>query len=455
MACVAVPPGEGLPMTVMVEDAARRERSIRLAVVTSFLSKAGTALLQLLAIPIAVRVLGRAEFGLFTSVNLTLATIAMLEVGVGPALAHGLSRANAKGDGSERCRLASSAFFLMLALAVLAGLALASVLSLVPLTSLYGGSFAGKEDVMRPALWIGLGLFLALFLLNLTDRIREGMLEVASNNLWGAAANAGAAVAVGAGIWFVPEVWFLVLAIHGSMVVAKLANTLGLWRKHPGTRPRFAAFCPEVARHLFGDGFAFASACLVTGLVEYNLCGLMVGHAGGPAEVALYGVFISLTVMQLGFVVMLSAPTWPAVADAMARGDLGWARQAASRLRGYGSGFAVLSAAGMVLAGPWVFRWWLGPEFGDTSRRLLACYGFYFVAHVWRHIHHTLMIGTGQVVRMSRVQFVESAIMAMVAWFALRAWGLEGMLLTMASTMLLFSGRILPRLVDQSIKAPV
>jgi O-antigen/teichoic acid export membrane protein len=45
----------------------------------SFLSKGGTILLQLISIPIAVRVLGRAEFGLYTTVNPTLALIALLE----------------------------------------------------------------------------------------------------------------------------------------------------------------------------------------------------------------------------------------------------------------------------------------------------------------------------------------------------------------------------------------
>ena len=61
--------------------AARRDRSIRLAVATSFLSKAGTALFQLLSIPVAIRVLGREEFGLYTTVNFTLATVALLQIG--------------------------------------------------------------------------------------------------------------------------------------------------------------------------------------------------------------------------------------------------------------------------------------------------------------------------------------------------------------------------------------
>ena len=145
--------------------ATRRSRSIRLAVVTSFLSKAGTVLLQLLSIPIAVRVLGRQEFGLYTTVNLTLSTVALLQVGVGPALTHGLTRARAANDEIKQRELGSSAFFLMTGIALLAGLLLAAVLVFVPLPAIYGPDFAGKENVLRPALWVGLGLFLLIFVL--------------------------------------------------------------------------------------------------------------------------------------------------------------------------------------------------------------------------------------------------------------------------------------------------
>ena len=85
-----------MPESPAAETTTPPEPSIRLAVVTSFLSKAGTILLQLLSIPIAVRVLGREEFGLYTTVNLTLSTVSLLQVGVGPALTHGLSNARAR-----------------------------------------------------------------------------------------------------------------------------------------------------------------------------------------------------------------------------------------------------------------------------------------------------------------------------------------------------------------------
>ncbi len=88
----------------------KRDRSIKLAVVTSFVSKFGTILLQLISVPIAMRVLGRAEYGLYSTVSATLATMSLLEIGVGPALTHGLSKARADGDQQRQRELASTAF---------------------------------------------------------------------------------------------------------------------------------------------------------------------------------------------------------------------------------------------------------------------------------------------------------------------------------------------------------
>ncbi len=441
-------------MTAAHEEshASRRGRSIRLAVLTSFLSKGGTILLQLLSIPIAIRVLGRAEFGLYATVNLTLSTVAMLQVGVGPALTHGLTQARAVGDEKRQRELGSTAFFLIGGIALLTGLALSAVLLMIPLTTLFGESFAGSESALRPALWTGLGLFLMLFILNHTERVREGYLEVASNNLWGAAGNVMAAVFAGIGIWWVPQVWFLVLAIYGAMVLGKLCNTAALWRKRPLMLPSLKHLRPPVARHLFSDGLAFSTCCLITGVIEFNFCGWLVGRMDGPSAVALYGIFVTLTTMQLGFVVMLSTPTWPAVAEALARGDHPWARMAAKRLYLFGGGFAVCSALGLFLLGPWLLPLWLGKDFSNISRPLLACYGLYFIAHVWRHLNHTLMIGAGQVSKLVGIQLFESAAVAVLGYTALKTGGIPALLATMGIVILALTGTFLPKRVSRALR---
>jgi O-antigen/teichoic acid export membrane protein len=107
---------------------------------------------------------------------------------------------------------------------------------------------------------------------------------------------------------------------------------------------------------------------------------------------------------------------------------------------------------GLVALGPWVFKFWLGKEFADTSRVMFACFAFFFTAHVWRHLNHALMIGTGQVVRLAKVQFLETAILAVAAWFALNYGGLGAMLLAMGATIFGVTGWTLPRMVGRELR---
>ncbi|HVJ45325.1 MAG TPA: oligosaccharide flippase family protein [Luteolibacter sp.] len=441
---------EEMPESAKRANSVRRDRSIRLAVVTSLVSKVGSVLLQLLSIPLAVRVLGREEFGLYTLVSLTLGTVSLLEIGVGPALTHGLSKARATHDDDAVRRLSSTSFFVMLVMAFAVASLMALIISTIPYPTLFGEKFAGKEHVLRPALWTGLGLFVSVFVLNLTERIREGYLEVATTNLWGAAGNLMGAVFVGAGIWFFHDVWFLILAIQGAMVLSKIGNTVACWRKHPLTAPSLKSFDGSLVKGLLTDGLSFTACFALSGLVEMNFCGWMIGRfGGGPSEVALFGVFMTLTVMQLGFVVMLSTPTWPAVAEALARGDMAWARGAARRLYFFGTGFAALASLGLVIVGPWAMGMWLGKSFEGTDRGILACYALYFLAHVWRHLNHAMMIGTGQVKRLAVIQIFETALMIPVVFIALRFGGLGAMLLAMTTAIAVTTGWILPRRVHR------
>ncbi|MEM6917352.1 MAG: oligosaccharide flippase family protein, partial [Verrucomicrobiota bacterium] len=77
-----------------------RNRSIRRAISTSLGSKLTTAILQFVSLPIAARILGKEEFGIYATVSLAVLSVIALQLGVGPALARGISEAHAKSDSS-------------------------------------------------------------------------------------------------------------------------------------------------------------------------------------------------------------------------------------------------------------------------------------------------------------------------------------------------------------------
>ena len=433
------------------DAAGRRNRSIRRAVCTSFASKAGTALLQLVSIPIAIRVLGREEFGLYAGLSMIITMVMLLEIGVGPALTHGLSSAVARGDRDGERRYYSTSFFMMAVLAVVGACVLGTAIALLSPAVIFGPEFAQHEETVRPALWLGAGLITLVFFLSHTERSREGLLEVGHNNLWGAVGNLIAAAGVGIGVWFFPSINFLLLAVFGPQVLAKLANTIHLWLRRPHLVPRLALFRGGLAVSLLKDGLAFSAAYSVVGVVEYNLAANLVGRVGGPGAVAVFSVLLTLCISALGFVIMFTTPTWPAVVDAYARGDIGWVRRAAKHLYMLAGAIGLAVLVGLAAVGPIALPLWLGDEFADVGRLTLVAFGCYFLMHVWRHVNHVLLIGVGKVSQMARVQLFESAVMLLPVWFGMRTFGVAGAFGAMALTIALLTGWILPAVFQRAV----
>lgn len=432
---------------------AHRNSSIRSAVLTSVLSKAGTALLQLLALPLAMRVMGWEEFGLYASVAGFLTAMYLFEAGLGPALTHGISQAVARDDQATQSRLSATAFYLIAALMLLGASVLATLILTQPVERLFGAEFTAYADVLKSALWVGLILLSVSLLLSHTDRLREGYLEARYVNLWGAAGNFLAAAAVGIGIWAFPSVIYLLLAVFGPLVLGRLANTWQLWRARPWVTPRPRHFHHNLVRGLITDGVAFAVVSLGVNLVEFNLIQNLFGRVAGPSGVTSFSIFVTLTIAQLGFVMMLTTPTWPAIADAAARGELAWVRRAARRLEGYALAFAFASGTGLVLLGPWLLPLWLGPRAASLDRPILLAYAFYFLLYAWRHVQHMVLIGLGQTRRLARIQLLESVLLALAAWFAMQHASLALLLAVMTTTILLITGWRLPWLVRQELRS--
>ena len=133
-----------------------RNRTIQLAVLTSILSKFGTVFLRLISIPIAIRVLGMEEFGVYVTITMVVSLIDVLHVGLGPALTRGISKAVASGNRErEQCFFSTGWLIsagLTVGIACLGGV----VLLLVPITTLFGPQFAPYVDSVYRACWIAI-----------------------------------------------------------------------------------------------------------------------------------------------------------------------------------------------------------------------------------------------------------------------------------------------------------
>jgi len=412
------------------QETQRRNRSISSAVATSLASKVGTVILQFVSIPIAYHKLGEEDFGLYSTIAVSISTLILFQIGIGPALTHGISRASSTGNKILEKQYFSTSWFLLAALGTLGGLLATLALTFVPITFFLGEKYIGLEDKLLPGLWLALVIILIEFILSHTERAREGLLQSHLNNIFGAAGNILGALAVGIGIHFFNSIEFLVLAVFGTRAIVRVANTAYLFWQRPELFPRLSFFKPLLALEMLSDGLAFTVSHSLTGFVEVNLCGWLVARHLGPVAVGHFQILTQLATLLLGMIIMFTTPIWPAVVDAFTRKDTPWIRRIATKVQ---AGVALYGLA-IIIFLPTIGPFALSIIFKglELSWILLLPFAFHFTTSAWAHATSSLLIGVGQVRRVAIISLVETVVLFGISWLGLSLFGLPGLFAGMA-----------------------
>ena len=447
------------PETSNTEASAHRDRSIRLAVITSLVSKIGTIVLRLVSIPIAIRLLGMDQFGVYAAITMAVGLIDMLHVGIGPALTREISKALARGDRERERAVFATSILLSTGLTLLALFGAACLLYHIPIPTLFGEEFAPLSEVMYRAAWLGLAIISIEMICVTFEMGRDGYQETRFTNAWGAAGNVLGAVALIVGIRYFPTIEFLLIAVNGSIALAKLGNTCHLLIQRKYLLPRVSLFQRQLVPPLVKDSLRFSVTYILAAAVEYNLMAFCIGRVAGPEAVGVFNIMITVHFSLTGLVAMITRPFWPALMDAYERKDSLWCRAATRKLRLGGMGFAFLAGAGMTLVGPWALPLWAGEELTSVSSNFqmehLALFAFslYFSLHVWRHINQTICLGVGRINSVVMIVICEAVFLFSLTDYALVHFGsIAPIYLAMAGAILLFTSWMFPLLFAQTFR---
>jgi len=427
-----------------------RTRAMGLAVITSLISKGGNALLMLVSIPLAFRVLGEEQFGVYGVVQTLMWFVTMSDLGMGPGITRRIAGAVARGNRDDETAAVSCGFFITIGFALLAGGMFASLMLSLPVTTLFGEGFAPVAKELSWNLWLAGGMFLTMLVVNMLERSREGYQEIHVGNAFGAAQNVIAASLLFFGVHHWPNVTFLLLAIYGVQGMMMVANASYLVWQRPWLFPRWSKMRPDLARQMVGEGFALFVAGSVAPILQREGSKWFLGQMDGPAAVGRYTIMIQFGFFLFGFVYMLSRPLWPAVADAVARGDFDWVRAARTRMLRFFFPLAVLTVIGFTVAGPWLADHWLKRHVA-LERKDFALFSCSFVTMVWSHLHYVMLAGSGVIRRPAVILAVETAAVLFLAWFGIHHYGLSGALAGSVLGTLLFSAWILPLMLGKTL----
>ena len=431
-----------------------RSRRIVLAIVTSIISKGGNILLMLIAIPLAYRVLGEERAAIYGVMQSLMWLVSMADLGTGPGMVRRLAGAVAADDRERQGAVVSTAFFVTCGLALLGGLAIAGLLASVPVTTLFGEGFAPHAAELTHTAWVSLGIFVVLMVLACLERVREGFQEVHIGNVFGSVFNVLSAVMLWVGIAYFPTPVFVIGAVYGFLILFSSANSASILWKRPWLTPSLKNIDRQLVRSMTGEGLALFAAGSVAPILIREAPKFMLGRPenhGGAADVAHYWILLQLGLICSGFVLMVTRPLWPAMADAACRHDYEWIRAARAKMMKLFAPCAVIVVCGFSLLGAWFTRWWLQTDAGITRGQFIA-YGVLFALTAWSHLHYVMLGSMGLGRAAAKVLVTEAAIIVGLTWFSIHAYGLTGAICAGVAGMTAVSVWIMPLVLGRALR---
>lgn len=386
-----------------------RYRRILEASLSSIFSKGIVLLVSIVTVPITVRYLGAELYGIWITVSTTIALLVVLDLGIANTLTNLISEAYAAGDKQQAGRYATTAFWMVVMVAVV----LALVGLLVWPHIYWGALFHVRNQALTRSISHAVLAAYLVFLVSLPAGLAVKMLggyqEMRTANIFTAAGSVLSLVAVVAVVHCKGSLPLLVFAYSGAMVAANVICLLWMWTRHkPWLTPWPRHMDRTVVRRLMQTGGEFFLIQLA-GLVVFNSDNLVITHYLGPEAVTPYSVTWRLASYAAALQTVTTPALWPAYAEAFVRGDLGWIKKTFARMMAATMSAALVFTLIVAFYGRTIIRHWAGQAAVPAeSLILMMC--------VWVLIS-TLMNNTGCVlvaINETRIQAWASVAAAVV-----------------------------------------
>jgi O-antigen/teichoic acid export membrane protein len=399
-------------------------------------------LIQLASVPAFLSVWGPAEYGVWLVLSAIPAYLAMADVGLVTAVGNEMTMATGRGDTAEANRLFQSALAFMLV--TCGGLAALSLLG-AAFAPFDGLSSADRRLALAAlALTTVLALFsgLADAIFRATSRFAEGLMVA---NLVRLAEWAGWM----AGLFLVGS--FAAVAVGGLVMRAAglgLACVMAARGDH-GLRWGLGDASLSKVRRMARPAVSFMAFPLANAL-NFQGMTLLVGQFLGPAMLAVFATYRTLTRVAMQLSAMFAHSVWPELSRLYGFGGGAAVRSLYRRSAGLGVVISLGVSAALFVAAPPLLALWTHGVIGYQPGLMALMLAYAAVAGMW-NLPRVMMLATNRHTGLALGVLLASALsLAVAAAFATR-WGLEGVgiaLLTTEVAIAVFSARLASRLLQ-------
>jgi O-antigen/teichoic acid export membrane protein len=357
-----------------------RYRRILLTGGSTAIVKIFTVVINLITVPLTINYLGAERYGLWMAISSLMALMTFTDLGLGNGLLNAVSRANGSKDDEAAKVAVSSTFFILLGIASALFLIFIAIYPFISWKDVFNVKSNLAIQEAGPTIMMLVIMFLINMPLGIIERIQSGYQEGYRFQLWLVLGSVLSFVGLLLCVFLKSGLCWLVLAYSGGQLIATISNGIYLFTKRRNYLiPSFKHFHLKTGKVLIQSGLIFFLLGLFTLLASAS-DDIIIAQTLGASTVAGYEVVKKMFIFSM-FTQFIIQPLWPAFAEAMASGDIAWAKKTLKK----GLFLSILSGAvislPLLVFGKQIISIWVGPGYIPTWSLLIGFYTFILFAN--------------------------------------------------------------------------
>lgn len=404
-----------------------RHRRIVLTIVSSIFARIVMVGSTLISVRLTYNYLGAERYGLWMTISSIVALLGFADFGMGNGLLNAISEANGREDRGKAARAVSSAFFMLIGIAMLISVLFILVYPMISWKKVFNVESLDAAQEAGPAMVVFFACFLINLPLGIVQRIQTGYQEGFQNNLWFVAGSLLGLAGVLLAIEAKAGLPFLVLAMTGGPVAATAANGLHLFGwKRPWLRPLWTRMSGSESKILLRTGILFFILQLSYSLI-FASDNVVAAQILGPIAVSKYSIVQRMFSVALLAINIVLLPLWPAYGEAITRRDISWVRKTLVHSLQLCLVIAGISSSVFVVFGPQVIRYWVGSVI-SPSLPLLMGFWVWTILYTGGSVAGTFLNSVSALKFQVSIALITSVASLVLKFYLAKAIGLPGII---------------------------
>lgn len=358
-ALLSVARGEPFDTATAEGRSNERYRRIVLSAAANALARAGSVVVGLIAIPLALGYLGKQRYGVFATITALVAWVGLFDFGLLNGLLNRVAEAHGHDDRDSARKYFSSALLLLSAISVALLAAAAITVPLVPWREVLASDPSLSDTTLRWSVAAALACVIGAMPLTVVRQVYAGYQKTYVGALFTLGGTAITLIGVVLAVRLRAPMPVLVLLLSGASTIAVAANFVYmLSREMPWLRPSLAAVSRSSITRLVSTStpmFLFQMGALLVNETQ----ALILAHRAGLGVVTDYSVLWRVYVTVVGLIAMGTGSFVPSFREAFERGDREWLTRSFRRLVALRTVLATCASAALVIGGNLLLRVWL------------------------------------------------------------------------------------------------